>query len=109
MLQTIIGLEAEKQMRLAGDWPDVVIGCVGGGSNFAGISFPFMRYRLQGQNIRFVAVEPRSCPSMSRGQYRYDGDTTKLTPLLKMYPWDTVSFRRGFTPVGCATMAWRPW
>lgn len=84
--QSIIGLEAEKQMRLVGDWPDVVIGCVGGGSNFAGISFPFMRYRLQGQNIRFVAVEPRSCPSMSRGQYRYDfGDTTKLTPLLKMY------------------------
>ncbi len=84
--QSVIGLEAERQMRLVGDWPDVVIGCVGGGSNFAGISFPFMRYRLQGQAIRFVAVEPRSCPSMSRGEYRYDfGDTTKLTPLMKMF------------------------
>ena len=84
--QTIIGLEVEKQMQLAGDFPDVVIGCVGGGSNFAGLAFPFIRHKITGKNIRFVACEPHSCPSMSRGQYRYDfGDTTKLTPLIKMF------------------------
>ncbi|MGQ9576376.1 MAG: TrpB-like pyridoxal phosphate-dependent enzyme [Thermoguttaceae bacterium] len=84
--QTVVGLEAEKQMELVGDFPDVVIGCVGGGSNYAGLAFPFLRHRLQGRQIRFIACEPRSCPSMSRGQYRYDfGDTTKLTPLIKMY------------------------
>ena len=84
--QTVIGLEAEKQMDLFGDFPNVVIGCVGGGSNFAGLAFPFMRHKIAGKEIRFVAVEPQSCPTMSRGQYRYDfGDTTKLTPLVKMY------------------------
>lgn len=84
--QTVIGLEAEKQMELAGDFPNVVIGCCGGGSNFAGLSFPFIPYKLQGRDIRFIGAEPHSCPTMSRGQYRYDfGDTTKLTPLIKMY------------------------
>jgi tryptophan synthase beta chain len=84
--QTVIGLEAEKQFELVGDSPDVVIGCVGGGSNFAGLAFPFIRRKLEGKDIRFVACEPCSCPSMSRGQYRYDfGDTTKLTPLIKMF------------------------
>jgi tryptophan synthase beta chain len=84
--QTVIGLEAEKQFALAEDYPDVVIGCVGGGSNFAGLAFPFLRHRLAGKETRFVACEPHSCPSMSRGQYRYDfGDTTKLTPLVKMF------------------------
>jgi tryptophan synthase beta chain len=84
--QTVIGLEAEKQLQLAGDFPDVVIGCVGGGSNFAGLAFPFLRHRIQGKEIRFVAAEPKACPSISRGEYRYDfGDTTKLTPLIKMY------------------------
>jgi len=84
--QTVIGLEAEKQFELIGDSPDVVIGCVGGGSNFAGLAFPFIRRRIEGKDIRFVAVEPCSCPTMSRGQYRYDfGDTTKLTPLIKMF------------------------
>ena len=84
--QSVIGLEAEKQFRIADDFPDVVIGCVGGGSNFAGLAFPFIRHRLAGKEIRFLAAEPKSCPSMSRGQYRYDfGDTTKLTPLVKMY------------------------
>ncbi len=84
--QTVIGLEAEKQFQLLGDFPDVILGCVGGGSNFAGLSFPFLRYKLEGRDIRFVACEPHSCPSMSRGQYRYDyGDTTKLTPLVKMH------------------------
>jgi tryptophan synthase beta chain len=94
--QSIIGLEAEKQMEIAGDWPDVVIGCVGGGSNFAGLAFPFLRHRLAGKEIRFQAVEPRSCPSMSRGQYRYDfGDTTKLTPLMKMF-----TLGHSFVPAG---------
>jgi len=84
--QSVVGLEAEKQMELAGDSPDVVIGCVGGGSNYAGLAFPFLRHRIAGKEIRFVAAEPRACPTMSRGEYRYDfGDTTKLTPLIKMY------------------------
>ncbi len=84
--QSVIGLEAESQMKIAGDSPDVVVGCVGGGSNFAGLAFPFLRHRIQGRPIRFIAAEPKSCPSMSRGQYRYDfGDTTKLTPLVKMF------------------------
>jgi tryptophan synthase beta chain len=84
--QSIIGLEAEKQFELAEDYPDVVLGCVGGGSNFAGLAFPFMRQKIAGRDMRFIACEPHSCPSMSRGQYRYDfGDTTELTPLIKMY------------------------
>lgn len=84
--QSVIGLEAEKQFEIVGDFPDVVFGCVGGGSNFAGLAFPFMRHKIKGKDIRFVACEPHSCPSMSRGQYRYDfGDTTKLTPLIKMF------------------------
>jgi tryptophan synthase beta chain len=84
--QTVIGLEAEKQFEMIDDFPDVVMGCVGGGSNFAGLAFPFIRRKLEGKDIRFVACEPHSCPSMSRGQYRYDfGDTTKLTPLIKMF------------------------
>ncbi|MHB1034645.1 MAG: TrpB-like pyridoxal phosphate-dependent enzyme [Pirellulales bacterium] len=84
--QTVIGLEAEKQFQIFGDSPDVIIGCVGGGSNFAGLAFPFMRHKFAGKEIRFVAAEPRACPSMTRGKYRYDfGDTTKMTPLIKMY------------------------
>jgi tryptophan synthase beta chain len=85
--QTVIGLEAEEQMKQFGDFPDVIVGCVGGGSNFAGLAFPFLRHKLtEGKNIRFVAAEPHACPSISRGQYRYDfGDTTKLTPLIKMF------------------------
>jgi tryptophan synthase beta chain len=84
--QTVIGLEAEKQMQQAGDFPDVVIGCCGGGSNFAGLAFPFLAHKLKGKAIRFIGAEPHSCPSMSRGEYRYDfGDTTMLTPLIKMY------------------------
>ena len=84
--QTVIGLEAEKQMLLAEDYPDIVMGCVGGGSNFAGLAFPFLRHKLTGRETQFIACEPHSCPSMSRGQYRYDyGDTSKLTPLVKMH------------------------
>ncbi len=85
--QTIIGLEAEKQMEMAGEYPDVVIACFGGGSNFAGIAFPFMRHNiLEGKQTRFVAAEPASCPKLTRGVFQYDfGDLSGLTPLLPMY------------------------
>ncbi len=85
--QTVIGQEAIGQMEMAGDEPDVVIGCAGGGSNFAGIAFPFLRERLNGaKRTRFLAVEPASCPSLTQGEYRYDfGDTAGTTPLLKMH------------------------
>ncbi len=87
MHQTVIGEEALAQMELAGEYPDVVIGCVGGGSNYAGIAFPFMRDRLAGKTkTRFVAVEPAACPSLTKGEYRYDfGDTAAMTPLVKMH------------------------
>jgi tryptophan synthase beta chain len=85
--QTVIGQEAIRQMEMAGDVPDVVIGCAGGGSNFAGIAFPFLADRLNGRSdTRFLAVEPASCPSLTKGEYRYDfGDTAATTPLLKMH------------------------
>ncbi|MGC9150657.1 MAG: TrpB-like pyridoxal phosphate-dependent enzyme [Microbacter sp.] len=85
--QTIIGLEAEKQMELTGDYPDVVIGCFGGGSNFSGISFPFLRHNLlEGKTTRFIAAEPASCPKLTRGKFEYDfGDTIGMTPLIPMY------------------------
>lgn len=89
MHQTVIGLEAIKQMEIAGDFPDVVIGCVGGGSNFAGLSYPFYHLVASGKapkKTRFLAVEPTASPSMTKGVYTYDfGDTAQLTPLLKMY------------------------
>ena len=85
--QTVIGLEAEKQMEKAGEYPDIVIGCFGGGSNFGGISFPFMRHNiLHGRTTRFIAAEPASCPKLTRGVFQYDfGDLSGLTPLLPMY------------------------
>ena len=84
--QSIIGLEAKKQMEIAGEYPDVVVGCCGGGSNFAGIMTPFLTDKLEGKNIRFVGVEPASCPTLTRGKLAYDfGDVAKMTPLLYMY------------------------
>ena len=84
--QTVIGLEAKEQLKLAGEKPDIMIGCVGGGSNFAGLVFPFVKDKIEGQDIRFIAVEPAACPTLTKGPYRYDfGDTAQLTPLLKMY------------------------
>ena len=85
--QTIIGLEAEKQMEMAEEYPDVVIGCFGGGSNFSGISFPFLRHNMTGEkHTRFVAAEPASCPKLTRGRFQYDfGDETGYTPLIPMY------------------------
>lgn len=85
--QTVIGLEAEKQMEMAGEYPDIVIGCFGGGSNFSGISFPFMRHNFSGErNSRFIAAEPESCPKLTRGRLRYDfGDEAGYTPMIPMY------------------------
>ncbi len=85
--QTVIGLESIKQMEMAGEYPDVVIGCTGGGSNFAGIAFPFIGRMRQGkERVRIVAVEPAACPSLTKGRYAYDfGDTAHLTPLVKMF------------------------
>lgn len=93
--QTVIGLEAEKQMEMAGEYPDIVIGCFGGGSNFSGISFPFMRHNFSdGRNTRFIAAEPDSCPKLSRGRLEYDyGDEAGYTPLIPMY-----TLGHNFTP-----------
>lgn len=84
--QTVIGLEAEKQMAMAGEYPDIVIGCFGGGSNFSGISFPFMRHNFSRErNTRFIAAEPESCPKLTRGVFQYDfGDEAGYTPLIPM-------------------------
>ena len=85
--QTVIGLEAEKQMEMAGEYPDVIIACFGGGSNFGGISFPFMRHTiLEGRKTRYIAAEPASCPKLTKGKFEYDfGDETGYTPLLPMF------------------------
>lgn len=86
--QTIIGLEAEKQMAMAGEYPDVVIACFGGGSNFGGIAFPFMRHLFDGTHTdtRYIAAEPASCPKLTRGVFQYDfGDEAGYTPLLPMF------------------------
>ncbi len=85
--QTIIGLEALKQLEMTGDYPDIVIGCFGGGSNFGGISFPFLRHNFtNGQKTRIIASEPASCPKLTRGRFQYDfGDTAGFTPLIPMY------------------------
>ncbi len=85
--QTVIGLEAEKQMAMAGEYPDIVIACFGGGSNFSGIAYPFLRHNLSGEkNTRFIAAEPASCPKLTQGKFEYDfGDEAGYTPLIPMY------------------------
>ncbi|MFN8570022.1 MAG: TrpB-like pyridoxal phosphate-dependent enzyme [Kouleothrix sp.] len=85
--QTVIGQEALAQLEMAGDYPDIIVGCTGGGSNFSGIAFPFIGAKLRGErNVRVVAVEPAACPSLTKGRYAYDfGDTGHLTPLVKMH------------------------
>ena len=85
--QTVIGQEAIAQFDMADDYPDIVIGCAGGGSNFAGVAFPFLGQNLrEGKNTRIIAVEPSACPSLTRGTYAYDfGDTVHLTPLVRMH------------------------
>lgn len=95
--QTIIGLETKEQLDMAGAEPDIMIGCVGGGSNFGGLILPFAGDKINGENdIRFIAAEPSSCPSLTKGHFVYDyGDTAKMTPLCKMY-----SLGHGFIPPG---------
>ena len=95
--QTVVGQEAMAQMEMAGDYPDVIVGCTGGGSNFGGIVFPFLGSQLRGgRKVRIVAIEPAACPSLTRGQYAYDfGDTAHLTPLAKMHTLGST-----FTPPG---------
>ncbi|WP_066382601.1 MULTISPECIES: TrpB-like pyridoxal phosphate-dependent enzyme [unclassified Anabaena] len=95
--QTVIGQEALTQLEMAGDYPDIVIGCTGGGSNFAGIAFPFIGAKLRGErDIQVIAVEPAACPSLTRGKYAYDfGDTAHLTPLTKMH-----TLGSSFVPAG---------
>lgn len=95
--QTVIGLEAKQQMEKANVYPDIVIGCCGGGSNFAGLSFPFIYDKLSnGQKIRFIAVEPEACPTLTRGKFAYDyGDVAGMTPLLSMY-----TLGKDFMPAG---------
>jgi tryptophan synthase beta chain len=86
--QTVVGLEAKAQMEMAGEQPDVVVGCVGGGSNYAGLSYPFMADRLDGSapDRRFLATEPAACPTLTKGEFRYDfADTGQMTPLVPMY------------------------
>ncbi|QWR77309.1 TrpB-like pyridoxal phosphate-dependent enzyme [Candidatus Magnetomonas plexicatena] len=84
--QTVIGLELKKQFELINEYPDVVIGCCGGGSNLGGVSFPFIHDKINGKQVRVIAVEPESCPTLTKGEFRYDfGDSAGLTPLLMMY------------------------
>ena len=97
MHQTIVGQEAMAQLEMAGDYPDVIVGCTGGGSNFAGIAFPFIGAQLRGgKKVKVIAIEPAACPSLTRGKYAYDfGDTAHLTPLVKMHTLGST-----FTPPG---------
>ncbi|HEY4687342.1 MAG TPA: TrpB-like pyridoxal phosphate-dependent enzyme [Candidatus Subteraquimicrobiales bacterium] len=84
--QTVIGLEVQKQFEKAGDYPDVIFGCVGGGSSFGGIGLPYVKEKLAGKDIRLVAVEPKACPTLTKGKYAYDfGDTAGMAPIVKMY------------------------
>jgi tryptophan synthase beta chain len=98
MHQTVIGEETIAQMEMAGAWPDVLVGCTGGGSNFSGLTFPFIGHRLKGgRELRVVAVEPAACPSLTRGRYAYDfGDTGHLTPLVKMHTLGSTFVPPGF-------------
>ena len=96
--QTVIGIEAMEQLAMAGDYPDVIVGCTGGGSNFAGIVFPFLGEQLRGgKKVRIVAVEPAACPSLTKGKYAYDfGDTGHMTPLTKMHTLGSQFMPSGF-------------
>jgi tryptophan synthase beta chain len=86
MHQTVVGLEAKEQMRMTGEYPDIVLGCHGGGSNFAGIAFPFVADKAAGKKVKVVAMEPTSCPTLTKGVYAFDyGDTAKMAPIVKMY------------------------
>ena len=110
--QTVIGQEAMAQMEMAGDYPDVIVGCTGGGSNFAGIAFPFLGAQLRGgRKVRIVAVEPAACPSLTRGTYAYDfGDTGAPDAAREdAHAGLDLHAARASTPAACATTAWRRW
>ena len=96
--QTIIGQEAMEQIQMAGHYPDIVIGCAGGGSNFAGIAFPFIGRNIkEKKDTRIIAVEPAACPTLTRGEFAYDfGDTVQMTPLVKMYTLGSSFIPPGF-------------
>jgi tryptophan synthase beta chain len=98
MHQTVIGIETMKQLEMAGDAPDILVGCTGGGSNFAGFTFPFLGNQLRGgRKVRVIAVEPAACPSLTRGKYAYDfGDTGHMTPLVKMHTLGSTFMPPGF-------------
>lgn len=104
--QPIINLECEKAFAKIDDYPDTVIGCAGGGSNLGGLIAPFMRYKFQGKyNPDILAVEPASCPSMTRGKYAYDFcDTGEITPWPKCTPWAPAIYRQPATPAASAFM-----
>jgi tryptophan synthase beta chain len=96
MHQTVIGLEAKKQMAMAGDEPDVIVGCFGGGSNWGGLALPYAVDRFNGSKVRLLAVEPAACPTLTKGVFAYDfGDLAKLTPMVKMY-----TLGHDFVPAG---------
>jgi tryptophan synthase beta chain len=96
MHQTVVGLEVRKQLEKAGDAPDILIGCVGGGSNFSGFAFPFVKDVVDGKGLRIIAAEPHACPTLTKGEYRYDfGDTAQTTPLLPMH-----TLGHSFVPAG---------
>ena len=111
MHQTVIGLEAKAQLEKLDAYPDIVVGCVGGGSSFGGISFPFIRDKVvDRKDIRFIAVEPEACPSITHGAYAYDfGDTAETTPLLRMFTLGHTFVPPKYTPAVCDTMGWPPW
>ena len=96
--QTVIGQEAMRQFEMADDWPDVIVACTGGGSNFAGIAFPFIGEKFRdGRDIEVIAVEPAACPTLTKGKYAYDfGDTAHLTPLVKMHTLGSTFVPPGF-------------
>nr|WP_281491981.1 TrpB-like pyridoxal phosphate-dependent enzyme [Desulfosarcina cetonica] len=107
--QTIIGLETKKQFDIAGDYPDIVIGCAGGGSNFAGLAFPFVLDKINGRQIEIYPVEPKACPSLTRAPLPTITGIRPDTP--RFYPctaWGTISCPRPFMPAACVTTAWRP-
>jgi tryptophan synthase beta chain len=109
--QTVIGLEAIEQMSLAGDDPDVIVGCTGGGSNFAGLVMPYLSRKIKGQSgARVIAVEPAACPSLTKGKFTYDfGDTAHLTPLVKMFTLGSTFMPPGIHAAAYATTAWLRW
>ena len=105
--QTIIGLEAKKQMEKIGEYPDIVIGCVGGGSNFAGLALPFILDKINGKKVQVIAVEPASCPTMTKGLlFMTSAIPSRRPPCCRCTLWDMPLYRPPSMPVVCVTTAW---